>query len=95
MKSQSGADAFAAQDVAKLMQRLAEYTLGLVLQWEENERVRPDKKQTPLPPSSMRTPRTAFACKARDCRVGLLPEWKQSVHLMLDGEGQAATGGQR
>jgi len=26
------------------MQRLAEYTLGLVLQWEENERVRPDQK---------------------------------------------------
>jgi hypothetical protein len=31
MKSHRGADAFAAQDVAKLMQRLAEYTLGLVL----------------------------------------------------------------
>ena len=44
MKSHSGTDAFAAQGVAKLMQRLAEYTLGLVLQWEENERVRPDQK---------------------------------------------------
>jgi hypothetical protein len=44
MKSHRGADAFAAQDVAKLMQRLAEYTLGLVLEWEENERARPDQK---------------------------------------------------
>jgi hypothetical protein len=44
MKSSSGADAFAAQDVTNLMQRLAEYTLGPVLQWEANERARPDQK---------------------------------------------------
>jgi hypothetical protein len=44
VKSHSGTDTFAAQDVAKLVQRLAEYPLALVLQWEEDERVRPDQK---------------------------------------------------
>jgi hypothetical protein len=39
-----GADALAAQDVAKLMQRLAEYTLGPVLQQEYIESVRSDQK---------------------------------------------------
>jgi len=89
MKSHSGADACAAQDVAKLMQRLAEYTLGLILEWEESERVRPDQKADAyVPTSSMRTPRTAFVCEIRDCRVGLLPEWKQSDYPVLDREGQ-------
>ena len=44
MKSHSGTDAFATQHVAKLVQRLAEYPLALVVQWEENERVRPNQK---------------------------------------------------
>src|SRR5215207_10510621 len=71
MKSHSGADACAAQDVAKLMQRLAEYTLGLILEWEESERVRPDQKADAyVPTSSMRTPRTACVCEARDCGWG-------------------------
>jgi hypothetical protein len=79
------------------MQRLAEYTLGLVLQWEKTKELGRTKKQTPLPPPSERTPRTAFVCEVCDCGVGLLPEWKQSVSVyrMLDREGQAVTAGQR
>ena len=72
--------------------------LGLILEWEESERVRPDQKADAyVPTSSMRTPRTACVCEARDCGVELLPEWKQSasVYLMVDREGQAVTAGQR
>jgi hypothetical protein len=37
VKSYSGADAFAAQDVAKPVQRVVQYTRGLALQLEDNE----------------------------------------------------------
>ena len=98
MESHRGADALPAQDVATLMRRLAEYTPGPVLQWEESERVRPDREASAyVPPSSMRTPRTACFCQAHDCRVELLPEWIQSasVYPRLDRGGLAVTAGQR
>ena len=71
--------------MATLVQRLAEYTLGLVLQWEESERVRPDQKaDVYLPPSSIRVPRTACVCEVRDRRVGQLPEWNnQSIQCWI------------
>jgi hypothetical protein len=43
VESHRGADAFAAQDVAKLIQRLAEYTLGS--QWEKTKGLGRTKKQ--------------------------------------------------
>ena len=96
MKSHRGADAFAAQDVAKLMQRLAEYTLGPVLQWEENERARPDQKVDAF--ASFLRAHASHSVRLRGSTVGwAVPEWKQSVSVypMLDREGKAVTAGQR
>src|SRR5215208_8308183 len=86
VESHREADAFAAQDVAKLMQRLAEYTLGLVIQWGKTKGLGRTKKQTPLPLPSDRTLRTAFVYEVRDCGVGLLPEWNnqcQSIQCWI------------
>ena len=93
MESHRGADAFAAQDVAKLIQRLAEYTLGL--QWEKTKGLGRTKSRCLWPSDAH--PSHSVRCEARDCGVGLLPEWKQSgsVYPMLDREGQAVTAGQR
>ena len=77
------------------MQRFAEYTLGLLTLGRKRKALRWSQRKTSLPHSSERTCRTAFICKARDRRVGLLPEWEQRVYLMLDREGQAMTAGQR
>ena len=97
MESHREADAFAAQDVAKLMQRLAEYTLGLVIQWGKNERVRPDQKADAFA-SSLRS-HPSHSVRLRGARLwgGAITGMEQSVSVysMLDREGQAATGGQR
>ena len=36
-----------------------------------------------MPPCSERTPRIAFVCEVRDCRVGLLPEWNNQSQSIL------------
>ena len=46
VESHSGADALAAQDAPKLIQRHAEYTLGL--QWEKTKALGRTKKQMPM-----------------------------------------------
>ena len=91
MESHRGADALAAQDVAKLMQRLAEYTLGPVLQQEYIESVRSDQKVAAFASSLRAHP----SHSVRSRGVGLLPEWKLSVYPVLDHEDQAVPAAQR
>ena len=65
------ADALAAQGVARLMQRLAEYTLGPVLQLEYIEPIRSDQKVAAFAYSLRAYP----SHSVRSRGMGLLPEW--------------------
>ena len=79
------------------MQRLAEYTLGLVLQWEDNERVRLDQKADAFVASSLRA-HPSHRVRLRGARLwgGAITGMEQSVSVypLLDREGQAVTAGQ-